>query len=102
MTLHVSCSSIAVAAAELQALEEQAAELADKELQLGLLEQRLTSEIEAFLEREDLLQARQSAAAAQVRVSESLADVAQGLGSPASWITVSSSSGACIAVEPRC
>ncbi len=68
-----------VAAAELQALETQAAELGDKELQLGLLEQRLTSEIEAFLEREDLLEARQSAAAAQVHVSESLAAVAQEL-----------------------
>ena len=68
-----------VAAAELQSLEIQAAELGDKELQLGLLEQRLTSEIEAFLEREDMLEARQSAAAAHVHVSESLADVAQEL-----------------------
>lgn len=68
-----------VASAELGALETQAAELADKQRRLALLEQRLSGEIEAHREREGLLAARHSAAEARVRISESLAAVAQEL-----------------------
>jgi phage shock protein A len=68
-----------LAAVELARLERQAAEIADEERRLSLLDERLTGEISAFHEREDLLAARRSAATAQARINESLTSAASQL-----------------------
>lgn len=63
------------AAAELHAaaLADQASELSGEEQALLLIEQRLTTQIDSFYTRQQVLAARFSAAEAQVRINEALA-----------------------------
>lgn len=63
------------AAAEFHAaaLADQASELSDEEQALLLIEQRLTTQIDSFYTRQQVLAARFSAAEAQVRINEALA-----------------------------
>jgi phage shock protein A len=67
-------------ARELGALEDQARELGQDEERLALVEERLASWITAFDARQQTLAARTSAADAQARIAEELADVSSGLG----------------------
>ena len=69
-----------LAAAELVDLRRQVEELESEEQRLGLVEQRVTSAIDAFRARQEMLAARQTAAEAQIRVGEALAGVSGEIG----------------------
>ena len=60
---------------ELQTLEGQLAEVEREESALGMIEQRLAGQIEAFAARQEVIKARYSAAEAQVRISEAMTGV---------------------------
>lgn len=60
---------------ELQTLERQLAEVESEESALGIIEQRLAGQIEAFTARQEVIKARYSAAEAQVRISEAMTGV---------------------------
>lgn len=62
---------------ELETLEQQLAEVEREESSLGIIEQRLTGQIEAFAARQEVIKARYSAAEAQVRLSEAMTGVSQ-------------------------
>lgn len=68
-----------VALTMLEALEGQVREVEQEEQRLGLVEQRLTAQIEAFYAREEVIAARYSAAEAQIRINESLTGVSREL-----------------------
>ena len=61
---------------ELATLERQLAEVEKEEIALGLIEQRLSGQIEAFSARQEVIRARFSAAEAQVRINEAMTGVA--------------------------
>lgn len=61
---------------ELATLERQLAEVEKEEIALGLVEQRLSGQIEAFSARQEVIRARFSAAEAQVRINEAMTGVA--------------------------
>jgi phage shock protein A len=63
------------ALAELEGLRTQVAEVAEEERRLGGQQQQLAARIEQFRTHRDVVSARYSAAAAEVRVKESLAGV---------------------------
>jgi len=60
---------------ELQTLEGQLAEVEKEEGALGIIEQRLAGQIEAFTARQEVIKARFSAAEAQVRINEAMTGV---------------------------
>ena len=60
---------------ELQTLEGQLAEVEKEEAALGIIEQRLAGQIEAFAARQEVIKARFSAAEAQVRINEAMTGV---------------------------
>jgi phage shock protein A len=62
---------------ELQTLDRQLAEVESEEVNLSMIEQRLTAQIEAFAARQEVIKARFSAAEAQVRVNEAVTGVSQ-------------------------
>ena len=64
---------------ELQTLEGQLAEVEKEEGALGIIEQRLAGQIEAFAARQAVIKARFSAAEAQVRINEAMTGVSQDL-----------------------
>jgi phage shock protein A len=64
-----------VAAVELRTLEEQLRDVEQEEQRLALVEQRLATQIETFYARQEVLEARYSAAAAQVQINEALGGV---------------------------
>jgi phage shock protein A len=66
-----------VAAVELQTLERQLMEVRREEVALSMVEQRLSTQIEAFAARQELIRARYSAADAQVRIKEALTGVSE-------------------------
>jgi phage shock protein A len=66
-----------VVASELETLERQLAEVEKEESALGMIEQRLAGQIEAFAARQEVIKARYSAAEAQVRISEAMTGVSQ-------------------------
>ena len=66
-----------VVANELETLERQLAEVEKEEAALGVIEQRLSGQIEAFAARQEVIKARYSAAEAQVRISEAMTGVSQ-------------------------
>ena len=66
-----------VAVEDLQQLEGQVGELEREQQTLSLVEQRLSTQIEAFFARQEVLAARYSTAEAQVRVSEALGGVSE-------------------------
>lgn len=68
-----------VALAELQTLEQQLREVQDEEQRLTVVEQRLSTQIEAFFARQQISAVRYSAAEAQVRIHEALAGVSEDL-----------------------
>jgi len=62
---------------ELQTLERHLAEVEKEQGALGMIEQRLSGEIEAFAARQEVIKARYSAAEAQVRINEAMTGVSQ-------------------------
>jgi phage shock protein A len=66
-----------VVASELETLERQLAEVEKEESALGMIEQRLAGQIEAFAARQEVIKARYSAAEAQVRISEAMTGVSR-------------------------
>ena len=66
-----------VVARELETLERQLAEVENQESALGVIEQRLSGQIEAFAARQEVIKARYSAAEAQVRINEAMTGVSQ-------------------------
>ncbi len=62
---------------ELGGLDQQAAEVAEEERKLTLAEQQLSARVEEFRTRRTTLQARYTAAEAQVRVNEALSGVSE-------------------------
>jgi phage shock protein A len=62
---------------ELETLESQLAAVEKEEFTLGMIEQRLAGQIEAFAARQEVIKARYSAAEAQVRLSEAMTGVSQ-------------------------
>ena len=62
---------------ELQTLERQLAEVEREEAGLGMIEQRLTTQIEAFAARQEVIRARYSAAEAQIRINEAVTGVSE-------------------------
>ena len=62
---------------ELQTLDRQLAEVEREEVALTMIEQRLSSQIEAFAARQEVVKARMSAAEAQVRINEAVTGVSQ-------------------------
>ena len=64
-----------VATVELQTLRDNVAEVEQEEHRLALVEQRLSTQIEAFFARQEVIAARYSAAEAQVRINEALGGV---------------------------
>ena len=66
-----------VVANELQTLERQLAEVEKEEAALGVIEQRLAGQIDAFAARQEVIKARYSAAEAQVRINEAVTGVSQ-------------------------
>jgi phage shock protein A len=65
-----------MALGELEGLDRQVAEVGDEEHKLTLAEQQLSTRIEEFRTRRDVVSARYNAAEAEVRVKEALAGVA--------------------------
>lgn len=68
-----------VAAAELHMLDEQMRQVQHDEQQLSLSEQKLSTQIETFLARQEVIAARYGGADAQVRINEALGGVSQEL-----------------------
>ena len=68
-----------VAAEEHESLQGQVRELTQQTQALSLVEQRLTTEIEAFFARQELLAAQFSTAEAQVHIKEALGGVSEEL-----------------------
>jgi len=66
-----------VAQAELATLERQLAEVEREEVALSMVEQRLSTQIEAFAARQEVIRARYSAAEAQVRINEAVTGVSE-------------------------
>ncbi len=66
-----------VAVMELKTLEEQVAEVANEEANLRMIEQRLSTQVEAFAARQEVIFARYSAAEAQVRINEAVTGVSE-------------------------
>ena len=66
-----------VAQAELATLERQLAEVEREEVALSMIEQRLSTQIEAFAARQEVIRARYSAAEAQVRINEAVTGVSE-------------------------
>lgn len=60
------------AAAELDTLQAQLREVEGEEQRLSLVESRISSQIDAFFARQELIAARYSAAEAQVRIQEAM------------------------------
>jgi phage shock protein A len=67
-------------ASELELLQRQLAATSDEAERLGIVEQRLTARIDVLTTRRQLLEARQDAAAIQIRVSEALAGLSDEVG----------------------
>lgn len=68
-----------IALTQLQALEEQAAQTEQEGQRLIMLEQRLSTQIEAYFARQELLTARYNAVEKQSEINDSLQSVSQGL-----------------------
>jgi phage shock protein A len=68
-----------LAALELQTLERQLLEIEHEEHRLSLTEQRLSTQLETFFARQEMLAARYSAAEAQVQIGEALSGVSDEL-----------------------
>ncbi len=68
-----------IAVVELQTLREQVHDVESEEQRLALVEQRLSTQIESFFARQEVLAARYSAAEAQVRINEALGGVSKEL-----------------------
>jgi phage shock protein A len=68
-----------VIAKELETLERQLAKIDGERAELAVMEQRLSSQIEAFAARQEVIKARYSAAEAQVRISEAMTGVSNDL-----------------------
>ena len=68
-----------VAIVELQTLDGQIREVQQEEEHLSVVEQRITTQIEAFYARQEIIAARYSTAEAQVRISEALTGVSEEL-----------------------
>src|SRR5258708_39318501 len=68
-----------VAATELRLLERQAREVEQEEQHLSLTEQRLSTQIEAFFTREEIVSARFGVAEPEGRVNEALSGVSREL-----------------------
>jgi phage shock protein A len=66
-----------VAEHELQTLDRQLAEVENEEVNLSMIEQRLSAQIEAFAARQEVIKARFSAAEAQVRINEAVTGVSE-------------------------
>jgi len=66
-----------VAQVELATLERQLAEVEREEVALSMVEQRLSTQIEAFAARQEVIRARYSAAEAQVRINEAVTGVSE-------------------------
>jgi phage shock protein A len=66
-----------VAQVELATLEQQLAEVEREEVALSMVEQRLSTQIEAFAARQEVIRARYSAAEAQVRINEAVTGVSE-------------------------
>lgn len=66
-----------IAIGELAQLRPHLAEVETEEQRLALVEQRVSTEIEAFRARQEVIAARYSAAEAQVRINEALGGVSQ-------------------------
>jgi phage shock protein A len=66
-----------VAQVELQTLERQLMEVGREEVALSMVEQRLSTQIDAFAARQEMIRARYSAADAQVRIKEALTGVSE-------------------------
>jgi phage shock protein A len=66
-----------VALIELSTLEHQLAEVEREEVALSMVEQRLSTQIEAFTARQEVIKARYSAAEAQVRINEAVTGVSE-------------------------
>jgi phage shock protein A len=66
-----------VAVVELATLERQLAEVEREEVALSMVEQRLSTQIEAFAARQEVIRARYSAAEAQVRINEAVTGVSE-------------------------
>jgi len=66
-----------VAAQELQTLNRQLSEVENEEVTLAMIEQRLSTQIEAFAARQEVIKARFSAAEAQVRINEAVTGVSE-------------------------
>jgi len=66
-----------VALVELRTLETQLAEVEREEVALSMVEQRLSTQIEAFAARQEVIRARYSAAEAQVRINEAVTGVSE-------------------------
>jgi phage shock protein A len=66
-----------VAQVELATLERQLAEVEREEVALSMVEQRLSTQIEAFTARQEVIRARYSAAEAQVRINEAVTGVSE-------------------------
>lgn len=64
---------------EIRALEEQIQDVEREERRLAVVEQRLSTQLEAFRAREEVLAARYSAAEAQVQIKEALGGISQEL-----------------------
>ncbi len=62
---------------ELETLERQLAEVEREEVALSMVEQRLSTQIEAFAARQEVIRARYSAAEAQVRINEAVTGVSE-------------------------
>jgi phage shock protein A len=67
-------------ASELELLQRQLAATSDEAERLGIVEQRLMARIDVLTTRRQLLEARQDAAAIQIRVSEALAGLSDEVG----------------------
>ncbi len=67
----------AIADSELAELQQHLAAVETEEQRLALVEQRLSTEIEAFRARQEVIAARYSAAEAQVRINEALGGVSR-------------------------
>ena len=75
----VALSRKQVALAELAGLDAQLQEVTEEERKLSVAEQRMTTAVEDFRTRRDIVAARYTAADARVRVNESLAGVSDEL-----------------------
>lgn len=68
-----------IALVELEGLESQVGDVGKEEMRLTLIEQRLSTQIEALLARQELISARHSAAEAQVYINQEIGSVSEEL-----------------------